>query len=162
MKEGRYYAADESAMLAFGALLYAALNKQGVVFLRGDLGLGKTTLSRGVIQASGHKGAVKSPTYTLVEPYENANGTIYHFDLYRLCDPEELEYLGIRDYFDNDMLSLIEWPDKGLGCLPAADIEISLAAEGPGRTITFFGATLPGEAAVERLKEILKNTLLKA
>ena len=123
---GQFYARDEAAMLRFGQVLFVAMASEGVVFLQGDLGLGKTTLCRGVIRAAGHTGVVKSPTYTLVEPYEFSNSIIYHFDLYRLCDPEELEYLGIRDYFSTGMLSLIEWPDKGQGCLPVADIEIKI------------------------------------
>jgi tRNA threonylcarbamoyladenosine biosynthesis protein TsaE len=157
MGKGQYYAEDELAMLRFGAQLYTALNKEGVVFLRGDLGFGKTTLSRGVVQASGHKGAVKSPTYTLVEPYENDEGGVYHFDLYRLSDPEELEYLGIRDYFAKGMLSLIEWPDKGRGCLPIPDLEISLDLKGDGRLITFVGVTQLGIDAAKRLNVLLYN-----
>jgi len=156
--KGQFYAANEAAMLEFGEMLYIAMQKEGVVFLRGDLGLGKTTLSRGVVLASGHKGAVKSPTYTLVEPYESADSIIYHFDLYRLSDPEELEYLGIRDYFSKGMLSLIEWPDKGYGALPSADLEIELSLKEEGRLLKFRSVTPKGAEAVSALvKMVDKN-----
>ncbi|MEH6444037.1 MAG: tRNA (adenosine(37)-N6)-threonylcarbamoyltransferase complex ATPase subunit type 1 TsaE [Oceanospirillaceae bacterium] len=151
---GQYFAKDEMAMLAFGKNLLVAMQKQGVVFLRGDLGLGKTTLSRGVIQAAGHKGAVKSPTYTLVEPYEFEDCIVHHFDLYRLSDPEELEYLGIRDYFSNNMLSLIEWPDKGTGFLPCPDLEIMLSLQGEGRLLTYCAFSEKGRQAVASLNSI--------
>lgn len=145
--------ADEAAMVAFGSDLAKASNGQGVVFLQGDLGMGKTTLCRGVLQAFGHTGAVKSPTYTLVEPYELADNMVYHFDLYRLADPEELEYLGIRDYFDNQALCLIEWPDKGAGILPKPDLTLSITVEGQGRRIEWQPETQFGQQLADKLLE---------
>lgn len=145
--------ADEAAMVAFGSDLAKASDGQGVVFLQGDLGMGKTTLCRGVLQAFGHTGAVKSPTYTLVEPYELAENLVYHFDLYRLADPEELEYLGIRDYFDNQALCLIEWPDKGAGILPKPDLTLSITVEGQGRRIKWQPETQFGQQLADKLLE---------
>ncbi len=138
-------------MLVFGKALLKAMDAQGVVFLLGDLGMGKTTLSRGVVQGAGHEGAVKSPTYTLVEPYEFTDYVIYHFDLYRLSDPEELEYLGIRDYFAKAMLSLIEWPSRGEGYLPTADLEITLSIKETGRLLELQANTLKGGRAINFL-----------
>ncbi len=138
-------------MIAFGKRLAAVTLGRGVVFLQGDLGMGKTTLCRGVLQGFGHKGAVKSPTYTLVEPYELAEHQVYHFDLYRLSDPEELEYLGIRDYFDERALCLIEWPDRGAGVLPQPDLEIYLDIEGQGRSIRWLAHTEYGVQLAEEL-----------
>lgn len=125
--------ADEDATLALGADLARRLKPGACVYLRGDLGAGKTTLVRGLLQALGHRGAVKSPTYTLVEPYETGGVPIYHFDLYRLGDPEELEMIGIRDYFDGRALCLLEWPERGRGMIPAPDLTVTLAVEGRGR-----------------------------
>ena len=118
---------NEQATLEFGAELAAKMPVSGLVYLHGPLGAGKTTLVRGILQASGHTGSTKSPTYTIVEPYEVNNRKFYHFDLYRLADPEELEYMGFRDYLDEQALCLIEWPEKGGEFLPPADLEITLS-----------------------------------
>lgn len=143
--------ADEQAMAAFGAALAASVTEGGVIFLRGDLGMGKTTLSRGVLRGCGHTGSVKSPTYTLVEPYDTPSGPVFHFDLYRLSDPEELEYLGIRDYFTEQALCLIEWPDKGAGVLPSPDLEIQIELSGTGRSLLLTPVTQKGHAMVDNL-----------
>lgn len=143
----------ESAMVAFGCgmgkLFKSCAAERGlVVFLEGDLGAGKTTLSRGILTACGHSGAVKSPTYTLVEPYEFSALTVYHFDLYRLGDPEELEYLGIRDYFGPRSICLLEWPARGEGFLPSPDITLTVSVDGEGRTVNIQGHSALGQTII--------------
>jgi len=128
---------DEAAMEAFGATLADFMDNGGLVTLSGNLGAGKTTLTRGFMHAVGHKGAVKSPTYTLVEPYNIEGRSIMHFDLYRLSNPEELEYLGFRDYLDGSTLCLIEWPEKAKDFLPEPDLAISINVVKDGRQISW-------------------------
>jgi tRNA threonylcarbamoyladenosine biosynthesis protein TsaE len=138
-------------MIALGGRLGAALTPGVVVFLNGDLGMGKTTLARGVIQSLGHSGAVKSPTYTLVEPYELPKFTVYHFDLYRLGDAEELEFMGVRDYFDEHSVCLIEWSQRGAGFLPSADLVINIEREGLGRQVWLQAFSTLGEGVIEAI-----------
>lgn len=111
---------------ALGAALWQALPAKCLLFLYGELGAGKTTLVRGLLRAAGHQGAVKSPTYTLVEEYEVNGRRLFHFDLYRLKDPEELEWMGMEDYLNQEALCCIEWPQMGEGFLPMADVEVRL------------------------------------
>ena len=117
-----------------GARLARVLQPGCVFYLYGELGAGKTTLARGLLRGLGHCGTVKSPTYTLVEPYQIGEWRLFHWDLYRLADPEELEFLGLRDQLDGEAVLLIEWPERGQGELPAADLEITLDYAGAGRS----------------------------
>lgn len=119
---------------ALGAALSQALPEKCLVFLYGELGAGKTTLMRGLLRALGHQGAVKSPTYTLVEEYEIKARRVFHFDLYRLKDPEELEWMGMDDYLNQEALCCLEWPQMGSGFLPMADVEVRLQQMDQHRT----------------------------
>ena len=145
---------DEAATERLGAALaqhVTAWLPQGralCVYLEGDLGAGKTALTRALLTALGYQGTVKSPTYTLVESYDlgalvGSPLTLYHFDLYRLQDPEELEMMGIRDYFAQCALCFIEWPERGAGILPPADMTITLTHEPQGRTVSIAAQLVP-------------------
>lgn len=142
---------DSAATVALGGRLAEKLRSGGVVFLQGTLGAGKTTLTRGILHGLGHTGAVKSPTYTLVEPYELAGIKVFHFDLYRLGDPEELEYMGIRDYFLEQNLCIVEWPSRGAGLLPDPDFSIELTVSGTGRLARLQPSTSRGESIMQSL-----------
>ena len=132
------YLNSAAATEALGARLASALAPGCVLYLRGDLGAGKTTLARGLLRGLGHPGTVKSPTFTLVEPYQLGRWRLFHWDLYRLADPEELEYLGLRDQIDGEAVLLIEWPERGRGELPAADLEVWLDYADEGRALSLI------------------------
>jgi len=161
----------EEKMLAFAgqcaSIFSTAALDGGLIFLEGDLGAGKTTFSRGLMRGFDYLGPVKSPTYTLVETYDvitgqetvkgsaaNAPLTVCHFDLYRVADPEELEFMGMRDYLEGAHLCLMEWADKGLGFLPTADLVLSIADIKDGRQLTWQAGTDKGQAWCEQLNLI--------
>ena len=128
---------DEMATLALGSAVAGKSQGPQVIFLRGDLGAGKTTFSRGFLRGRGHDGSVKSPTYTLVEPYESvAGGPVFHLDLYRLGDAQELAFLGLGDYLSAEGILLIEWPERAEAQLPLANLDITLTTQGSGRKAT--------------------------
>ncbi len=143
---------DETAMLRFGAQLADALEGRGAVLISGDLGAGKTTLCRGLLRQMGHEGSVKSPTFTLVEPYEIEGVCVYHFDLYRLGHPDELDYVGIDEYFSNETLCLVEWPEKAEGSLPSHDLELAIDVAGEKRNIRIGSNSQHGTRICESLK----------
>ena len=139
MRTGKQYLKDEQATLALGAELAGLLTAEdglandAVVYLRGELGAGKTTLVRGILRALGFAGPVKSPTYTLLEPYEDQS--IYHFDLYRIGDSQELDFIGIDEHMASRSIKLIEWPERADHRLPYPDIDVVLRTEGEGRRV---------------------------
>lgn len=147
----------EAAMERLGSCLFEALSSLRSVHFDGDLGMGKTTLVRGLLKGAGYTGPVKSPTYTLVEPYDVDGHQIYHFDLYRLIDPEELEYMGIRDYFEEKALCLIEWPEKGRDVLPEADLIIRLSLEEGGRRVSLEPLSVSGREAMTFLQGVMSS-----
>jgi tRNA threonylcarbamoyladenosine biosynthesis protein TsaE len=129
------YLQNPEATEEFGRQLVQQLDRAALVFLRGQLGAGKTTLVRGILRALGHTQAVKSPTYTLLEPYELEDRTVYHFDFYRIVDSQELDFIGIDELLDADATKLIEWPEHAKDRLPEPDVDVLLSLEGEGRRI---------------------------
>lgn len=147
--------ADESQQVALAREVAQHLSSSFVMLLKGDLGAGKTTFARGFIQASGFDGVVKSPTYTLVEPYPISNNRMcYHFDLYRLADPEELEFTGARDYFNENDVCLVEWPEKAEGFLPPADWICEFSYHKEGRNLTILAVSDKGK---ELMLQVFSN-----
>jgi len=143
---------SETSLESFAAKMARSSNLDLVIFLHGNLGAGKTTFARGFLRGCGYQGLVKSPTYTLVEPYSvEAGKNVYHFDLYRLADGEELEFAGVRDYFDDQSVSLIEWPEKAEGYLPEPDIVCHLEYQGQGRQIRVSAMSARGNEVVLHL-----------
>lgn len=135
----------EADMLAFGASLAQVIPAGAVIYLHGSLGAGKTTLTRGMLRGLGYLDKVKSPTYTLVEPYEVAGRSLFHFDLYRLHHANELEHIGIHEYFTENSICIIEWPDKGAPVLPAADLDCFLDFQDQARQLRLHALTTKGE-----------------
>ncbi len=145
---------DETATIEFGRELLDALPDDlagWTVLLSGELGAGKSTFARALIRAAGHDGAIPSPTYTLVEPYHLARGNIYHIDLYRISDEEELRYLGWNEL--DDGCRLVEWPERAPGLTSQADLSLTLHYDGDGRVAELAGLSDRGREIVLRLSQ---------
>lgn len=142
---------DEAATTDFAARLAPSLHAGMVIYLSGDLGAGKTTLVRGLLHALGYGGRVKSPTYTLIEPYDLPGLNLRHFDLYRFRDAEEWEAAGFRDEFDENNICLVEWPEQAAELLPLADLEIVFNILPDGRTLDLYAHTAAGKQCLTAL-----------
>lgn len=140
-------------MASLGARIAGSAPEGGIFYLQGTLGMGKTTLARSIIQGMGWSAHVKSPTYTLVESYPIAERIAYHFDLYRLADPEELEFMGIRDYDTVNAVWLVEWPERGFGILPKADVVITLQEDGLCRDIIINAESKKGQHIMDAIAQ---------
>ena len=139
---------DDESTVSFGKAAAAASRPGAVFYLEGPLGAGKTTFARGFLLGLGHTGPVKSATYTLVEPYTAGSLSIYHFDLYRVSDPEELELMGIRDYFDGSSVCLVEWPDRGDGLISPPDVTVRISYSGSARKAEAESSTPLGDQII--------------
>ena len=146
---------DESSTQALGAALARTLTPGLKIYLHGELGAGKTSLTRALLQSAGHTGRVKSPTYTLVEPYaikvQNKALTLMHFDLYRMGSPEEFIDAGFRDYFDSGHLCVVEWPEQAENLLPTADLDVFLTVAGEGRAVELRANSEQGASCLNHL-----------
>lgn len=140
----KLYLPDLLATQALASAIAKVLRPGLCIYLHGDLGAGKTTLVRAMLQALGHTGAIKSPTYTVVESYFIDSLELYHFDLYRVSDPAELDFIGIRDYSTATAICIFEWATNGVGNIPHPDIEIFLEFQFPGRQIRLMANTNKG------------------
>ena len=143
--------ADEAATLAWGAAIARNLIPGLIIYLYGNLGAGKTTLSRGILRGLGFTGKVKSPTYALVEVYELSSLNLYHFDLYRFNDALEWEEAGFREYFNDTSVCLVEWPEKAAELLPAPDIRLYLTPDGEARNAELVAVTQGGRTCLTQL-----------
>lgn len=153
---------DESATRALGAALARFIEPGCIIYLSGPLGGGKTTLVRGLLAGFGHTGAVKSPTFSLIEPYVLSRLNFYHFDLYRLKTPEEWDESGFREYFEGRSISLIEWPEKALAQLPGADLWLTFVVSAEGRDVTIEAATERGNQCRLQLERNLPPNVARA
>ena len=163
MRSGRMFELyDEAAMDAFGGRLAAQITGRTMLTLSGDLGAGKTTVARGILRGLGHHGSVKSPTYTVIEPYDLPLGRVYHFDLYRLNDPEELEFLGFRDYLNDGVLCMLEWPEKGAGYLDSVDLAVVIDVRSRGRKLELAAYSDAGEVIIQGLSSAISGEAPKS
>jgi len=144
---------NEEEMLALGARLAKICVPPLILFLHGNLGAGKTTFTRGFLRGLNYNGLVKSPTYTLVETYPFEKQTIYHFDFYRIKDTQELEYIGLQDYFHPQAICLIEWPEQGAGLLPLADLSCYIETNHSGRDVKMIANSDSGNDILTRLEK---------
>ena len=141
----------EESLLEFAATLAKLCTPPLVIFLKGDLGAGKTCFARGFLRGLAYRGKVKSPTYNLVEAYEVAQMNIFHFDFYRIQEPAELDFIGIQDYWQSSAIFLIEWPEKGGRLLPPVDLTCFLEVAGNGRKLQIQSESVAGEKLVAKL-----------
>lgn len=149
---------DTTATEALGAALAPPLSKGGCVLLSGDLGAGKTTWVRAMLRALGHDGPVRSPTYAIVEPYRIGDLDVYHLDLYRIADPGELEFLGLRDWLLPDSLMLVEWPEHADGWLPEPDLALRFDHLDDGRRVRLTGSLVPSLDGLHLLSDSATET----
>lgn len=138
-------------MEQFAASFVEHLDLIKTIYFAGDLGAGKTSFVRGLLHALGYSGTVKSPTFTLVEPYNLQGRDIYHFDLYRVNDPEELEAIGIRDYFEDSAMCLVEWPEKAKEFLDSPDVLMKIDYNGQARTVSLISGSETGKLFIAKL-----------
>ena len=150
------FLSNEQATIAYGQSLARLCDRGLNIYLHGDLGAGKTTLTRALIQALGHDGRVKSPTYGLLEHYDIPGISVLHLDLYRIGDPGELEFLGIEDLIDQQTLLLVEWPERGGDQLPAADLTIHFEHAGEARDLSWHPQTPLGESTCQALAGLIQ------
>ncbi len=148
------WAAGEADMEALGLRFAKACDGGAVIYLQGGLGTGKTTFTRGLCHCLGYAGFVKSPTFALVESYLIGTREVHHFDLYRVTEPEELEFIGIRDFFTPEALCIVEWPERGAGWLPEGDVVLAFAYVSEGRRVDVTAGTAKGRQILGRLSGI--------
>lgn len=144
----------ETAQEELGAAIGRLLRPGTVIHLQGEIGAGKTTLTRGLLRGLGITAAVKSPTYTLVEPYDSPHGPVYHFDLYRLADPEELHFFGAEEYFSSESICILEWAERAGDVLPAPDLVVEADyRDAASRSIRLKARSERGRAILEGLAD---------
>lgn len=148
---------DEATTCRLGEALAKAISTGLIIYLEGDLGAGKTTLVRALLRALGHQGAVKSPTYSLVEVYNISSLYFFHFDFYRFQSPEEFIDAGLDEYFRSDAVCLVEWPDKAIGFMPSADLRLAITHVGEARHVSLQSLSEHGATCLQKLMPCWTN-----